>query len=116
MRPILPVLMASMIGIGFAISTAHAEAEKVSPELTVFTKEQPPSNDRAPIVLRGSATKRGTVFDGGNRYVDRGPVEIGAGSTLWLADPVTGDIIACEPRRTSRVGSRFVDCFGGPSY
>ena len=116
MRPILKPLAAGLFGAGFIIGSAYAEAVKVSPELTVFTKEQASSNEGAPVVLRGSATKRGTVFDGGNRYVDRGPVEIGAGSTLWLADPATGDIIACEPRRTSRVGSRFVDCFGGPSY
>ncbi len=111
MRPTLAALAAGVIGLSFMAASAQAEAVKVSPELTVFTKERATPADGGPTILRGSATPRGTVHHGDSPYVDRGPIEVGAGSTLWLADPVTGDIIACEPRRTSRVGSRYVDCF-----
>ncbi len=111
MRPTLAALAAGVISVGFVVGTAQAEAVKVSPELTVFTKERAAPSDGGPTILRGSATQRGTVQNGDRPYANRGPIEIGAGSTLWLADPVTGDIIACEPRRTSRVGSRYVHCF-----
>ena len=104
---------AGLIGLGFTIGVAHAEAVKVSPELTVFTEESAGPNDGGPTILRGSATRRGTVHSGGGQYGDVSPVQIGAGSTLWLADPITGEIIACEPRRTSRVDSRYVHCFDG---
>lgn len=117
MRLTLAAFAAGFISFGVTIGAAHADAVKVSPELTVFTKERAAPNDGAPTVLRGSATRRGTVHDGGSRYDELPPIQIGAGSTLWIADPVTGEIIACEPRRTSRVGSRYIDCFdSGSSY
>lgn len=114
MRSTIIAFAAGAISLGMIMGTAQAEAAKVTPNLTVFTKDQTTSNGQGPIVLRGSATKRGTVH-GSSSYDDRGPIEVGAGSTLWLVDPDTGDIIACEPRRTSRVGSRYVHCFDGPS-
>ncbi len=45
------------------ITTAdvRAEAVKATPELTVFTEEQSSPADGQPTVLRGSATRRGTV-------------------------------------------------------
>lgn len=111
MRLPYAALLAGSISLGLTIGMAHAEAVKVSPELTVFTQERAAPNDGGPTILRGSATRRGTVQHRGSQYSDLGPIQIGAGSTLWLADPLTGGIIACEPRRTSRVGSRYVHCF-----
>ncbi len=102
---------AGLIGFGLMIGVAQAEAVKVSPELTVFTKERAVSDQGGPTILRGSATRRGTVHHGGVQYRGSEPLQIGAGSTLWLTDPVSGEIIACEPRRTSRVGSRYIHCF-----
>jgi len=109
MRLTLPTLTAVFVSLGVTISAAHAEAVKVSPQLTVFTQEQTASEGNGPTVLRGSATRRGTVNSGSRD--DPGLVQLGVGSTLWLADPETGALIACEPSRTSRVNSRFVRCF-----
>ncbi|MGI9490722.1 MAG: hypothetical protein ACR2RF_33470 [Geminicoccaceae bacterium] len=96
---------------GLAAADARAEAVKVTPELTVFTEQQAPPADNRPTVLRGSATKRGTV-DG--RYGDAGyepsRFQFGAGDKLWLTDPISGEVIVCDERRTSRVGSRFIGC------
>lgn len=111
MRLTLAAMAAGFISFGITLSAAHADAVKVSPELTVFTKERAAPNVGSPTVLRGSATRRGTVHHGNSRYDERGPFPIGAGSTLWMNDPYTGEIIACKPRRTSRVGSRYVHCF-----
>lgn len=111
MRLIPATVAASFIGLGFMAGIAQAEAVKVSPELTVFTKESTASTSDGPTVLRGSATRRGTVHSDGSYAGNSRPFEINAGETLWLTDPETGLIIACEPRRTSRVGSRFVQCF-----
>ena len=109
MRLTIIALAAGFVGFGITFSMAHADAVKVSPHLTVFTKDRSVSGDGSPTILRGSAIKRGTVNDDDGRYDDLGPVQIGAGSTLWLADPATGAIIACEPLRTSR----YMHCFDG---
>jgi hypothetical protein len=124
MRPTLAALAAGFIGLGFALGAAKADAVKVSPHLTVFGSD-PGSTDPAardgrgqafggaPTVIRGSASRRGPVHDGGRLDVREVPLPVGAGATLWLTDPETGDIIACEARRGSGVGSRYIHCFGG---
>jgi hypothetical protein len=113
MRANLAAAVSGLIGIGLiAASTAPANAEaiKITPELTVFSAEETTTSSDRPTILRGSATRRGAVpFD------DIAPIQIGAGSTLWMADPLTGEVVACEPRRTSRVGGRYVDCVVGQS-
>lgn len=88
----------------------RAEAVKVTPELTVFTNEAPSVNDGRPIVLRGSATRRGTVSGSVDEGSDLSRFAFGAGDKLWLTDPVSGEVIVCDERRTNRVGSRFVGC------
>lgn len=110
MRLVLTAAVFSLLGLASVSAAALAEAVKVSPELTVFTSDDSSQDAQGPTVLRGSATKRGTVHGGGNRG-GAGSYQINAGETLWITDPETGSIIACEPRRTSRVGSRFVRCF-----
>ena len=52
----------------------RAEAVKVTPELTVFTDEKTPPADGRPTVLRGSATKRGTVDSRDLSYYARAPL------------------------------------------
>ena len=115
MRSTLAAIVAAAVSMGITLGAAQAEAVKTSPHLTVFTKDRPTFGDPSPTVLRGSATKRGTVYRGDTDFRDRGPIEVGAGPTLWLVDPETGDIIACEPRRSSRIGSRQIQCIDGPS-
>ncbi|MGI9433412.1 MAG: hypothetical protein ACR2Q4_01030 [Geminicoccaceae bacterium] len=112
MRASLPSILAVLVTVGMLAGVAQAEAVKVTPELTVFTNERLSAPDEGPTVLRGSASRRGTVhgdldYDLPERY------QIGAGERLWVTDLLTGDLIACEPYRTSRVGSRYIRCFGG---
>lgn len=60
-NPIALSCCAVLIGLT-ATTTVRAEAVKVTPELTVFTKDdQAKSDDSRPTVLRGDATRRGTV-------------------------------------------------------
>jgi len=96
----------------FALSPldARAEAEKVTQELTVITKELIPSTDAYPVVLRGDATRRGTVDGQFGEFASPAGLQIGAGDKLWFTDPVTGRVIVCDERRTNRVGSRFIGC------
>ena len=97
--------------IGLAVpNDLRAEAVKVTPELTVFTDEKTPPADGRPTVLRGSATKRGTVDSRDLSYYPAPQFRFGTGEKLWLADPVSGRVILCRERRTSRVGSRFIGC------
>ncbi|MDH3664044.1 MAG: hypothetical protein OEU92_29195 [Alphaproteobacteria bacterium] len=110
---ILPAALACCAAlIGLATTTdLRAETVKVTPELTVFTHDQArPAGERAPTVLRGSATKRGTVDGQSGEGYQPAEFQIGAGAKLWLADPESGRVIVCDERRTSRVGSRFVGC------
>ncbi len=112
MRPIPAALTCCALVFGLTTATdVRAEAIKVTPELTVFTKEQAPSTDNRPIVLRGSATRRGTV-DGrfGDEAYEPTRFQFGAGDKLWLTDPISGDVIVCDERRSSRVGGRFIGC------
>ena len=51
---------AFLIGLTI-VANAQAEAVKVTPQLTVFTKDEARPADGLPTVLRGSATRRGTV-------------------------------------------------------
>lgn len=92
------------------IAEARAEAVKVTPELTVFTEEQISPADGRPTVLRGSATKRGTVDSRYGGGYEPARFQLGAGAKLWLTDPVSGEVMVCDERRTSRVGSRFIGC------
>ncbi len=105
MRLTFAALAAGFISLSLTAGMAHADAVKVSPHLTVFTKEQTGANDGSPTVLRGSATRRGT----GNDSFDR--AQIGASSSLWLADPATGELFACEPRSASNFEDRYAHCF-----
>lgn len=89
----------------------RAESIKVTPELTVFTDDQSrPDGDNRPTVLRGSATKRGTVDSELGEDYQPARFQLGAGDKLWMTDPVSGRVIVCDERRTSRVGSRFIGC------
>ena len=112
MRVLPAALACCTVLFGLATATdLRAESVKVTPKLTVFTHDQArPAGDRAPTVLRGSATKRGTVDS--QLGEDYRPIQyqIGAGAKLWLADPESGRVIVCDERRTSRVGSRFIGC------
>lgn len=105
MRLLIAAMLSSAVGV------AQAEAVKVSPQLTVFGSDRAASGAKPPTVLRGSATRRGTAYGGRGYERDLGPLPVGAGDTLWLTDPETGAIFACEPRRTSRVGDRYIHCF-----
>ena len=97
--------------IGLALAApSHAEAVKVTPELTVFTKEPAQVNEGRPIVLRGSATRRGTVSGRDDDSSRLSRFALGAGDKLWLTDPVSGEVVVCDERRSNRVGSRFVGC------
>lgn len=111
MRAIPVCLSCCAILIGLAATNdLRAEAVKVTPELTVFTNEKTRPADGRPTVLRGSATKRGTVDSRGVGFYEPARLQLGAGAKLWLTDPVTGRVIVCDERRTSRVGSRFIGC------
>lgn len=92
-----PALVAALFGFGLTTATAQAEAVKVTPQLTIFTADQAPASYGAPTVLRGSATRRGTV------HAD-------AGYELWLQDPISGELIPCQVRRTSTRDGRFIEC------
>jgi hypothetical protein len=98
-----------IIGLTLA-GTVRAEAVKVTPELTVFTTEKTDASDGLPAVLRGSATRRGTVSSRAGDDSDLSRFAFGAGDKLWLTDPVSGEVIVCDERRTHRVGGRFVGC------
>lgn len=111
MRATPIVLSCSAVFLGLSIATTvRADAVEATPELTVFTSEQTRPADGQPTVLRGNAIRRGIV-DGrfGGAYEPTG-LQIGAGAKLWLTDPATGQVIVCDERRTSRVGSRFIGC------
>ncbi|MGI9420548.1 MAG: hypothetical protein ACR2RA_22220 [Geminicoccaceae bacterium] len=112
MRRIAFALVSSAALFGLVASSGvRAEAVKASPGLTVFNDQRTQSaNDDSPTVLRGSASRRGTV-DGRYGKV-REPVDyqLGAGAKLWLTEPESGRVIVCDERRTSRVGSRFIGC------
>lgn len=103
-------LACSAAFLALPVADALAEAEKVTPELTVLTRDFIPPTDKRPVVLRGDATRRGTV-DG--QFGDLGEpigLQIGAGDKLWFTDPATGRVIVCDERRSNRVGSRFIGC------
>lgn len=93
-----------------ALSSARADAVKATPELTVFNQERTRTADGLPMVLRGSATRRGTVATSESEPSNLERFAFGAGDKLWLTDPVSGEVIVCDERRTNRVGSRFVGC------
>lgn len=61
-HPIALSCCAVLIGLT-ATTSVQAEAVKVTPQLTVFTKDddQTKTDDGRPTVLRGDATRRGTV-------------------------------------------------------
>lgn len=108
--PLAATACACLMGL-IAAADVRADAVKLSPEVTVFTKERSRPAEGGPTVLRGSATKRGTIdsrFGGGSYEPTR--FQLGAGAKLWLTDPVSGEVIVCDERRTSRVGSRFIGC------
>lgn len=90
-------LIVALLGFGPTMATAQAEAVKVTPELTIFTADQATPSYGAPTVLRGSATRRGTV------HAD-------AGYDLWLQDPISGEIIPCRVRRTAARDGRIIEC------
>ena len=98
-----------IIGLTLA-ATARAEAVKVTPQLTVFNNETAKADDGRPTVLRGSATRRGTVSSRAEEGSDLSRFAFGAGDKLWLTDPVSGEVVVCDERRSNRVGSRFVGC------
>lgn len=114
MRVIPTILACSaflLVLAGPGIETgAQAEAVKASPELTVFTEEKARPADGRPTVLRGSATKRGTVDGRFGAAFQPSAFEFVAGEKLWFVDPESGALIVCEERRTSRVGSGFIGC------
>jgi len=91
-------------------STAQADVERVTPELTVFTAEQTATEDGRPAVLRGSATRRGTVDNSLGAIAEPSLFALGVGDNLWLTDPASGELVVCSERRTSRVGGRFIGC------
>ncbi len=99
----------AIIGLSLA-GTVNAEAVKVTPQLTVFTTTKTDVNDGLPSVLRGSAIRRGKVSSGNGDRSDLSRFAFGAGDKLWLTDPTSGEVIVCDERRSSRVGSRFVGC------
>ncbi|MEM8951506.1 MAG: hypothetical protein AAGA21_13600 [Pseudomonadota bacterium] len=101
---------ACLFGLTIA-SDVRADAVKVSPQLTVFTQEQTRPENGGPTLLRGDATKRGTVDARfGGRTYEPTRFQVGAGDKLWLTDPISGEVIVCDERRTNRVGSRFIGC------
>ncbi|MEZ5934217.1 MAG: hypothetical protein R3F54_20225 [Alphaproteobacteria bacterium] len=108
--PLALACCAALLGLTIA-GTARADAVKATPELTVFSAKTTRSADGRPLVLRGSATRRGTVDGryGSGSYAPAG-LQFGAGAKLWMTDPETGRVIVCDERRTSRVGSRFIGC------
>lgn len=112
MRRIAFAFAASVAFAGFITpQVAHAEAVKVTPEMTRFSSEQAkPNDDGRPTVLRGSATRRGTVDGRYGRTYDPVDYQLGAGAKLWLTDPESGVVVVCDERRTSRVGGRFIGC------
>jgi hypothetical protein len=111
MRATSIALASCSVIIGLTLAgAAHAEAVKVTPELTVFSAETTKTDDGRPTVLRGSATRRGTVSGRADEESNLSRFALGAGDKLWLTDPVSGEVVVCDERRSSRVGSRFVGC------
>ena len=107
--PIVPACWVAVVGLAVA-APAQAEAVKVTPEVTVFAKESTRSANGLPTVLRGDATRRGTVDARFGESYEPSRFQLGAGAKLWLTDPVTGQVIVCDERRSSRVGGRFIGC------
>ncbi len=96
MRIMAPALTCCVLVFGLAVTTdVHAEAVKATPKLTVFTGEQAPSAAALPTVLRGSATKRGSV-DGrfGSRIYE--PTRFQSTNELFLTDPISGEVLLCD--------------------
>ena len=93
-----------------AASVVSADTVRASSQLTVFTKEAADSADGLPTVLRGDAERRGLVDGRFGRPLAPSRFQLGAGAKLWLTDPLSGRVIVCDERRTSRVGSRFIGC------
>lgn len=111
MRAMSIALSCCAVFIGLTTAAGvKAEVVKASPQITVFTPEERRSASGSPAVLRGSAIRRGTV-DGSlrGRYAPA-RFDYGAGEKLWLTDPVSGEVIVCDERRSSRVGGRFIGC------
>ncbi|MEM7042959.1 MAG: hypothetical protein AAF543_09130 [Pseudomonadota bacterium] len=94
-------------------SPPKADTIKVTPELTVLTKVHTKPADGGPLVLRGSAERRGLVDGRYGRPLVPNRFQLGAGAKLWMTDPVDGRVLVCDERRTSRVGSRFIGCLEG---
>ncbi len=112
MRALPLALSCCMLLLGFAAAgDLKAQDTETGPGLTVFSDDRSDETDTRPTVLRGEATRRGTVEgDSEGRFYEQTGLQIGAGAKLWLADPVTGRVIVCDERRTSRVGGRYIGC------
>jgi len=107
--PLASFCLVSLISLGLA-TDSRAEDSTETRGLIVFSDRQAAaSNDGGPTVLRGSAVKRGTVEGAGSGGRSAG-FQIGAGEQLWFTDTSTGQVIVCDDRRTSTVGSRFIGC------
>lgn len=107
----MPIALAlSALFLGLTVADVQAEAVKVTPRLTVFTDKPAASADGLPTVLRGDATRRGTVDGRFGAALQASRFQLGAGAKLWLTDPVSGDVIVCDERRSSQVGGRFIGC------
>lgn len=92
---------------------AQTQAEKPTPQLTVFPKAFVAPSDEPPGVVRGDATRRGTIDGRFGSAFAPARFDIGAGDRLWLTDPFSGQVFVCDVRRTNRVGSRFIGCLEG---
>lgn len=92
------------------ITDAQAEVEKPTAELTVFPKKYALSIDKPPTMLRGDATRRGTV-DGrlGETYLPES-LNVNVGDKLWLTNPFTGQAIICDVARPHQAGTTFIGC------
>lgn len=108
---VVPVLFAGCTAL-LAVTTtnAQAEVEKRTAELTLFPKKYALSIDKAPTMLRGNATRRGTV-DGrlGGLYRPDG-LSFGAGDQLLLTNPFTGQAMVCNVDHPPQAGTSFIGC------
>jgi hypothetical protein len=99
-------LLPLVLLVGGLAAPAQAAGQRVSPNLIVLSWPNKAEQGPAPVILRGERAER-RLADAADAAA---PIEAAAGDVLWFVDPGEDQLVACEPRDTSRVGERRIRC------